>query len=272
VAVKTLNGAGTRARLRRYVDAYADNDLLTYASAISFQILSSLVPLGLFGFGLLGFLHLEGVWADDLAPRLQAAVSPTAFAFADDAVETALSDRQAFWITAGFVIALWEVSGAIRAVMGAVNRVYGDETQRSWRRRMGVSTVLALAVGACWLGAIAAVAVTPLLLGDLEGGAAVAGFLARWTAAGLLLLLAVALLLHFAPERHQPLHWVTFGALAIMAGWVVMSIGFGVYLREIADYNSVFGGLATIVVLIVYLYAPAVVFLGGVQLDALIRS
>ncbi|MET0817260.1 MAG: hypothetical protein ABWZ67_06885, partial [Solirubrobacteraceae bacterium] len=59
-----------RANLRRYVDAYVENDLLTYASAISFQILSSLVPLGLFAFGLLGFLHLEGVWADDLAPRL----------------------------------------------------------------------------------------------------------------------------------------------------------------------------------------------------------
>ena len=72
--------------MRAYVDAYAENDLLTYASAISFQILSSLVPLRLFGFGLLGFLHLEGVWADDLAPRVKAAVSPAAFAFADEVV------------------------------------------------------------------------------------------------------------------------------------------------------------------------------------------
>ncbi|HET8950575.1 MAG TPA: YihY/virulence factor BrkB family protein [Solirubrobacteraceae bacterium] len=262
---------GARARLRAYVDAYADNDLLTYASAISFQILSSLVPLGLFAFGLLGFLHLEGVWADDLAPRLQDAVSPTAYAFADEAVGKALRDRQAFWITAGFVIALWEVSGAIRAMMGAVNRVHGDESLRSWRRRMGVSTVLALAVGACWLGAIGAVVIPPMLYGGLEGGAAALAFLARWTAAALLLLLAVAILLHFAPERRRPLQWVTFGALAIMGGWLVMSIGFGLYLREIADYNSVFGGLATVVVLIGYLYAAAVVFLGGVQLDALKR-
>ena len=50
-----------------------------------------------------------------------------------------------------------------------------------------------------------------------------------------------------------------------------MSLGFGVYLREIADYNSIFGGLATVVVLIAYLYASAVVFLGGVQVDALVR-
>jgi membrane protein len=261
-----------RANLRRYIDAYVENDLLTYASAISFQILSSLVPLGLFAFGLLGFLHLEGVWADDLGPHVQAAVSAPAFALADDVVRKTLSDRQAFWITAGLVIAVWEVSGAIRAVMGALNRVYGIETRRSWRRRMGVSTLLALAVGACWLGAIGVVVVAPLLYGDVGGAVAALLFVARWAAAGVLLLLAVALLLHYAPERRSPLHWVTFGAVLIMAGWLVMSLGFGLYLREIADYNSIFGGLATIVVLIAYLYAAGVVFLGGVQVDALARN
>src|SRR5829696_4397513 len=50
-----------RAKLLEYVDAYVENDLLTYASAISFQILSAIVPFLLFGFGLLGFLHLDEV-------------------------------------------------------------------------------------------------------------------------------------------------------------------------------------------------------------------
>ena len=136
---------------------------------------------------------------------------------------------------------------------------------------MGVSTALALAVGACWLGAIAVVVGAPLAYGDVGPGVAALLFVARWSAAAALLLLCVALLLHFAPERRSPLHWVTFGSLLIMAGWLVMSLGFGIYLREIADYNSIFGGLATVVVLIAYLYAAAVVFLGGVQVDALIR-
>jgi membrane protein len=241
-----------RANLRRYVDAYVGNDLLTYASAIGFQILSALVPFLLFGFALLGFLHLEDVWSEDLAPKLKASVSGAAFGFIDETVRKALVSRQAFWITAGFLIALWQVSGAVRAVMGALNRVYRLETRRSWARRMVVSTALALAVGACWLGAI--------------------GFVVRWGAAGALLLVAVAVLLHYAPERDQPLEWVTFGAVLIMGGWLVMSLSFGVYLREIADYNSILGGLATIVVLIAYLYMSAVIFLGGVQVDALVRQ
>ena len=261
-----------RANLRRYVDAYVENDLLTYASAISFQVLSSLVPFLLFGFGLLGFLHLGNVWSKELGPEIKAGVSGPAFAFIDEAIRKALTSKQAFWISMGFVIALWEISGAVRAVMGALNTVYGLETRRGWWRRMGVSTALALAVAACWLAAIAVVVGGPLAYGDVGGVLLVALFVARWGVAALLLLLAVGLLLRYAPEMRSPLRWVSRGSVLIMAGWLLMSLGFGFYLREIADYNSIFGGLATVVVLIAYLYAAAVVFLGGVQVDALARN
>ena len=259
-------------RLRRYVDAFVANDLLTSASAISFQILSALVPFLLFGCALLGFLHLEGVWSQDLAPQLQESISKPAFAFVDDTVRKALVTRQVFWITAGFLLALWQVSGAVRAVMGALNRVHEIPAQRSWTRRMLVSIALARAVGACWRGAIGVVVGGPLAYGDVGGALAVLLFLARWGLAGALLLIAVAVLLHWAPERDQPLEWVTFGSVLIMAGWLAMSFGFGIYLRYVADYNSIFGGLATIVVLMAYLYMSAVVFLGGVQVDALARG
>jgi membrane protein len=271
VAAIDRKGTRARAKLRAFVDAYVANDLLTYASAISFQVLSSLVPLLLFTVGLLGFFSLEGVWRDELARDIQPRVSGPAFGLMDEVVNHVLDSRTVFWVTAGFVIALWEISGAMRAVMGAVNRVYGDETRRSWRRRMGVSTALGVAVGACMLAAPAVVLLGPLVHGDVEPGLDAVLLIFRWGVAAAILLFAVALLLHFAPERRQPLHWVTFGALLIMFGWLVMSIGFGVYLRDVADYNSIFGGLATVVVLIAYLYAGAVVFLGGVQIDAMIR-
>jgi len=210
VAVTTKPGRA-RARLREYVDAYVENDLLTYASAISFQILSSLVPFLLFAFGVLGFLELEDVWRTELAPEVKGSVSAPAFALVNQIVERTLSSQQLFWFTAGFLIALWGVSGAVRAVMGALNRLYGDATRRSWRRRMLVSFALALVVGACWIAAFAAVVLSPLLYGDVGPLAGAALFVVRWGVAGAILLLTVGLLLHFAPERDQPLGWVTFG-------------------------------------------------------------
>jgi membrane protein len=272
VTVISARAPRARAWVRELVDAFEENDLLTYASAISFQILSSLVPALMFGFGLLGFLSLESVWRDELAPDFKGSVSKPAFAVIDDAVTKALTQHQLFWVSFGFLIALWQVSGGVRAVMGALNTVHGVQTQRSFVRRMLISFGLALALGACWLVAIVAVVLGPLLYGDGSFVVAALLFLVRWTVAGAVLLLAVALVLHYAPEPDQPLDGVSFGSLLIMFGWVAMSAGFGFYLREIADYNSIFGSLATIVVLIAYLYAAAVVFLGGVQIDAMVRS
>jgi membrane protein len=259
-----LGRRSLRRGLRALVDAYVENDLLTYASAISFQVLSAIVPFLLFCFGLLGFLSLEDVWREDLAGELRPNVSGAAFTVIDDVVETALDSRQLFWVTAGFLIALWQVSGAVRAVMGAMNRIYADPTTRSWGRRMLVSFALGLAVGACFLAAIVVGSFSPLLYGDVGPLLSVLLFLARWAVVGALLLVAVAVLVHYAPERHQPIGWVSFGSLLIMFACV--------YLRDVADYGSVFSNLATVVVLIGYLYATAVVFLGGVQVDALVRS
>ena len=39
---------------------------------------------------------------------------------------------------------MWEVSGAMRAIMGALNRVYGAEENRPFVRRMILSFGLAL--------------------------------------------------------------------------------------------------------------------------------
>ena len=259
-------------RARSLVDAYLEHDLLTYASAIAFQIVTAIVPFVLFSLALLGFLNLEDVWRDDLAPDVREQVSFAAFTLITDVVDTALTEQQVFWLTAGFLLALWQVSGAVRAVMGALNAIYRTKSHRSWGRRMALSLALGLAVGLCFLLAMAVLLLGPALAGDVGGAASAVLHVGRWALAAALLLLAVGLLVKFAPEREQPLAWVSFGSALVMVGWLVMSALFGVYLRSIASYGSIFSYLATFVVLFAYLYASAIVFLGGLQIDALLRD
>ena len=74
--------AGARARelLRALLDGFEQNDLLTYASAISFQILTAVVPFLLFVLAVAGLLHLDDVWRLHLEPQIQAHVSQAVFA------------------------------------------------------------------------------------------------------------------------------------------------------------------------------------------------
>jgi len=62
------------------------------------------------------------------------------------------------------------------------------------------------------------------------------------------------------------------GVLPSVGGWVVMSLIFSWYVTSVADYGSIFGSLATVIVAMEYLYLSSIVFLTGIQVDSLARS
>jgi membrane protein len=261
-----------RVLAREVLEGFRDNDLLTYASAIAFQVATAIPPFLLFAFALLGFLNLDDVWSQHVAPDLRRHVSPHVYALIADTVRKVLGTKQLFWVTAGAALAIWEISGAVRAVMGAFDGIYGAAERRSFRDKFPTSIALAVGVDLAFLAAVGVVRFGPLLYGQASGLGAPVAFLARWLVAAALLGLAVGLLVRHAPAVDQPLPWVSFGTLLVIVAWVAMSIAFGVYVTSIVSYGSIFGHLATVFVLLLYLYASAIVFLGGAQLDAAVRQ
>jgi membrane protein len=254
------------------VRSFSERNLLLYASATAFNIFTAIIPALLFGLALLGFLDLKEVWTRDIAPDIEKNVSEAGFSVIRDTVDKVLNQKQAFWLTAGFLLAIWQVSGGIRTAMQGLNRIYDAHETRSWTERFRRSILLSLATSALILAAIITVWLGPLLYGDV--GQPVGALLAvgRWVLAGAFLWLAVALTVRFAPDApQQPAGWVTFGSVLVVATWILASLLFGLWIRYGASYGSVFGSLATVVVLIAYVYISTIVFFAGAQLDAIIR-
>ena len=137
--------------VREVLDGFKDNDLLTYASAISFQILTAIVPFLLFVLALASVLHLTSVWHDHVAPQLRANFSPALFAAIKNAVVTVFAGRRLLWATLGGALALWQISGAVRAVMGVLARIYCSSRERSFVKRYSISFVLSIEVGGCFV-------------------------------------------------------------------------------------------------------------------------
>jgi membrane protein len=244
------------------VRSFAEHDLLTYASAISFQSFFALIPLTLTALGLLGLFSLESVWTSHLARDLRPQVSAPVFEVIDSTVQKVLQSKQLFWGTFGALLTIWEVSGAMRAVMTVLDRIYRVPSQRSWKQRyavsIGLSALTSVLLRAAGLVFVAGNLVDGLLTGIL-----------RWPVAASLLLVALAAVVRWAPSERRPWRWVSFGTGLVVVAWLGMSAGFGLYLRTLADYGSIFGNLATLIVTLEYLYATAIVFLAGLALDAI---
>lgn len=270
----TATRATTRAELpgalRELIGSFRERKLLTWASALSFQIVTAIVPFLLFGLALIGFLNLDNAWTD-IAKNIEPHMSKAAFTVVNDTAKKVLTQRQAWWVTIGFGLALWSVSGGIRTIMGGLNEIYDLEERRSWSEKMWRSIQLAFVVAALVLAAIAIAWVGPLLYGDVGQPLGALFFLLRWLIAALLLGSATALTVRLAPDGYQPSEWVSAGTAIVVGAWILASILFGIYIRVVAAYGSIYGNLATIVVLFIYVYLSAIVFFAGAQVDAIIR-
>jgi membrane protein len=251
-----------RRTLHALVQAFDEHDLLTYATAIAFNAIFAVIPLALFGLGLLGVLGAESVWTQHLAPDLRRQVSPDFFRVIDSSVRNVFRARQAFWVTVGAVLAVWEVSGAMRAVMTVLDRIYGVRRTRGRVERFRVSLLLSLAVTVLLVLAALVFELAPAVGSPLVT-------IARWPLAAALLLAALGAVVRWAPAEHRDWRWVTFGTGLVVVSWLVMSLLFGLYLRELADYGSIFGNLATVIVGFEYAYLSAIVFLAGLAVDGI---
>src|SRR3954454_21759718 len=195
-----------RAAVAAVAQGFKQNDLLTYASAISFQVFFALVPLALLALGLLGAFGLSEWWSTDAAHTVKENVSAPVFRVVNDTVHKILAQRQLFWVTLGAVIAVWEVSGAMSATMQVLNRVYGTEEGRSFWRKLWESIVLSTAVTVMLLLAAAVVKVGPRAAKGAFGEGvlvSVVGFLASWGLALALIFGVVMLVVLFPPDTRR---------------------------------------------------------------------
>lgn len=261
-------GAVTRRVFWTLVERFSANELLTYASAIAFQVLIALVALVLLALAMLDILGLQqSVWTSTLRPVFQERFTIEAFLAIDATVERVFTSGSIVLLVFAGLLALWEVSGAVRAISGALNAIYGSEERRSLVVRFGTSLLLAASVIVAALGSLLAVVLVPRAPGMPDAPGRIIG----WTVAIVLLSTAVWLLLRFAPCRPRSAGWTSAGSLLIVVGWIGASVLFGYYVRNVADYRSATGNLAAVLTLSAYLYTSSLVFLTGTQIDEVLR-
>lgn len=266
----TLNALEQRGRdfVQLWIDEFDEHDLLTSASAVAFQVLKSLVPLSLLGLALLGALGREDVWTNTLAPEIQKRFDPPVYEAIDFGVRKIFAADAAPLIVFAALLTLWYVSGGVRALMNGINRIYeADETRPTWHRWL-LSLGLAVVVVVGIVGAALLVEAVP----KPRGGLQVPVLIGCWAAAIGLLMMAAGLLVRLAPAERRPKKRASAGGALVVAAWVVFSIVFRFYVTSVANFKTAVGQLTVFLLLMVYVYTSAIVFLVGVEIDELLRK
>jgi membrane protein len=94
------------------------------------------------------------------------------------------------------------------------------------------------------------------------------GRLARYAIAFGTTILVTATLYYFGPYRPQRWRAVFPGAVVATLMWLVATSGFAWYVRNIANYNVMYGSIGAGIALLVWMYVMAVIALIGCEFNA----
>jgi membrane protein len=169
------------------------------------------------------------------------------------------------------LIAFWSAWSATGMLMTAVNICYGAKENRNfvWFNLRAVALTAGLTLFG--VAALALLAVLPaafsLLALPPAWGNAIA--LVRWPLLTAIVVTALAIIYHYAPDRVQPKwQWVSWGAVAATALWLLASAGFTIYVSKIGNYDKTYGSVGAVIILLLWFYLSAYVTLIGAELNA----
>ncbi len=156
----------------------------------------------------------------------------------------------------------------------AMNRLYGIESDRAAASKYAHAFLLTLTAGT-----LAALAFVGMGLGSAVASALgnsstrMIWNVARWPLGILLLVAAIALILRWAPRRHQPTwSWMSFGAVAAVALMALVTVVLNVFFHFSSTFGTTYGPLAGIIALAFWSYATSIALLVGAALAAQLEA
>lgn len=252
---------------------FVAHDGWAIASHIALSFLFSLFPFlillaalgGIFGTQLLadeaGSLILEA-WPEGVARPIAGEV------------HRILTEQRTGILTFGALLAIYFSSSGVESLRVGLNRAYGLRETRAWyvTRIESIAYVLCGAIAMLAFGLL--IVFGPLIWRGVTGyvpGLRPFGLTAtilRLGIATLIIVTALVIAHKFIAAGRRSLRAVLPGVAVTLVLWLATGLGFGWYLDNFSGaYASTYGGLATAMVALVFLYWLAALFLFGGELN-----
>jgi membrane protein len=190
--------------------------------------------------------------------------------------------RPVFLLITGTGVSLFAASGLMITLMDGFNSAYRIPQGRSFWHQRAVA-VLLVATAALPLVIVSSLMVFGQRIEDvvlhwigvldegerLKGGILFLGLMIRYLVSMAAIVLSLASLYYLGPEHPDGRrHNVWPGAMTATVLWFFATIGFTWYVRNIANYNVMYGSIAAVIALIVWMYVLSIIALVGCSYNA----
>lgn len=250
------------------------SDLNLRASAISFSFFLALFPGLLFLFSLIAYIPVEGL---DLAIRRtsQELLPPSAFELLYTTIEDIVGRQQGGLLSFGFLLAFYFATTGLTTLSQSFNISLEVSESRGFLRHHFTVIGLTILLTLCLLSALLLILLGDFLLGEMnrlglmpDGLLPLMVNLLLWVIILLLVYVGIGLLYYFAPNAPKRHGFFALGSALATVLFIGSSLGFSYYVQHFGNYNRLYGSLATLIVLMLWIYVNAWVILIGFELNS----
>ena len=271
LAARKKRSSPAKQLLKQFVIRYYDHDVARDSAALTYYLLFAVFPLLIFASVLLGALALDVEGITNMLSR----IAPPAVVNIVESYLIYVSgnvSRNLMWFS--LVFSIWFPMRATSCLMHSLRKAFGYRSpENMWRSTLRTLLFTVLL--------IVTIALTMLLV--MMGGRALhfistlvtipAGFIQVWSYMRFVLMAVVmaamlTMLYMLALGERLPLRRIAPGVLGSLVAWMLVSLAFSYYVEHFAHYAELYGSIATIVVVLLWLYWSGSVLIMGAELNA----
>lgn len=243
------------------------------AAQLAFYFFLAVFPTLLFLVSMLAYLPVNSA-IDPALSRMEALLPASILELIREQIDQVMSGERGGLMTFAIAGAIWSSSSAMTAIISALNRAYDITEFRPWWRMRIVAVALTLSLALFTVLAFTFVVggadLARWVTGMVGGGEffEAAWTIGQWIVALALVVVAIDLVYHFAPNAETRWTWITPGSLLATILWMLASLGFKLYVQNFSNYTALYGAIGSVIVMMLWFYLAGFALLMGAELNA----
>lgn len=248
--------------------------LATKASSMAFKFFMALFPTIIFLFSLIPYIPIPN-FKTELLDILEDILPRSGYEFVQDSLVSLVTDPDGSLLSFGFLFALYLATNGIDSMLVAFEDSYNTTFKRNMFRQKLTSISLLFILTFLIVLTISALIISEYVVDYIledNSFAAISLSIGKWIIMGALCFFGISFIYYLGGNRKTK--WKFFSAGSTLATFlvVIVSLGFGFYVDNFANYNKIYGSIGTVIVIMLWIYFNSFVLLIGFELNASIQQ
>ncbi len=262
-----------------FLEKMSSDKLLSKANGVAFSFTMAIFPAIIFLFTLVPFIQnfFPDVTTEVIIGFLEDILPKDLYAAADSTIHDIIAIKRGGLLSFGFILALFLSTNGMNSLMSAFNACYKTKETRGILKMRFIAAGLIFILALSVIAAVALLVVGQQFLNDSEIRSMVADkisidlvFILRFVVMFAIFQIAISFIYYFAPAVHKRWHFFSIGSVFSALTCILASFGLFYYVNNFGTYNTLYGSIGALLVLMVWLFLLSLILLVGFEMNAAI--